>query len=130
MSPEQSAGDGLDERSDVYSLGCVLYEMLAGEPPFAAPTAAAVLRRRFSEAAPLVRRVRPDVPVSIEGAIARAFQASTRFCRPRQAARSISNSPNRKSKVCAPLPCADPPAGVGEGSVDRQRLPPAPENNI
>ncbi len=76
MSPEQSTGDGLDERSDVYSLGCVLYQMLAGEPPFAAPTAAAVLRRRFSEAAPLVRRVRPDVPVSIEGAIARALASA------------------------------------------------------
>ena len=76
MSPEQSAGDGLDERSDVYSLGCVLYEMLAGEPPFAAPTAAAVLRRRFSETAPLVRRARPEVPASIESAIARALAAT------------------------------------------------------
>ena len=76
MSPEQSAGDGLDERSDVYSLGCVLYEMLAGEPPFAAPTAAAVLRRRFSETAPLVRRARPEVPASVESAIARALAAT------------------------------------------------------
>ena len=86
MSPEQAAGDELDERSDVYSLGCVLYEMLAGEPPFTAPTAAAMLRRRFSETAPLVRRVRPDVPASLETAIARALASTPEGRHPSAAA--------------------------------------------
>jgi serine/threonine-protein kinase len=45
MSPEQAGGSPIDARSDVYSLGCVLYEMLVGEPPFTGPTTAAILSR-------------------------------------------------------------------------------------
>ncbi len=73
-SPEQASGTGeVDGRSDVYSLGCVAYEMLAGAPPFTGPSAQAVIAKRFTEVpAPLGSR-RPDVPPSIADAIGRAL---------------------------------------------------------
>ncbi len=74
MSPEQAAGDAEpDGRSDIYSLGCMLYEMLAGAPPFTGPTVQAVITRRFTEPAPLLRAVRATVPEVVEQAVARAL---------------------------------------------------------
>jgi eukaryotic-like serine/threonine-protein kinase len=74
MSPEQASGERtVDARSDQYSLACVLYEMLAGEPPFTGPTAQAVIARRVSGEVPPLRLVRPSVPVSVEHATLRAL---------------------------------------------------------
>jgi serine/threonine-protein kinase len=74
MSPEQASGaHKLDGRSDVYSLGCVLYEMLAGEPPYTGPTAQAVLAKKLSEATPRVSVVRERVPPNVEAAIDQAL---------------------------------------------------------
>ncbi len=74
MSPEQAAGErGLDARSDVYSLATVLYEMLAGETPFASATPQATLARRFTETARPLRELRETVPAHVERAVQRAL---------------------------------------------------------
>ncbi|MBI3082414.1 MAG: serine/threonine protein kinase, partial [Gemmatimonadetes bacterium] len=73
MSPEQATGDPADHRSDIYALGCVVYEMLAGVPPFVGATADAVLARRLTDPAPPVRTLRDLVPQHVDGAIQRAL---------------------------------------------------------
>ncbi len=76
MSPEQAVGDDhLDGRSDLYSLGCVMYEMLGGEPPFTGRTPQMILAKRLSEPVPHLRTIR-DVPEAIERAVTRALARS------------------------------------------------------
>jgi len=72
MSPEQWQGLTVDGRSDIYSLGCALYEMLVGSPPFTG-TAQAIMARHLHDPVPPIRTVRPAVPVALERAVMKAL---------------------------------------------------------
>jgi serine/threonine-protein kinase len=74
MSPEQGAGSReLDGRSDLYSLGCVLYEMLAGRPPFVGPTVESVVHQHIAADPPAITSLRPGVPAPVAAALARSL---------------------------------------------------------
>src|SRR4051794_18086215 len=102
MSPEQAAGDrSLDARTDIYSLGTVTYEMLAGEPPFSAPTTQAMIARRFTESPRPLRELRDTVPEAVEQAVAKALarSAADRFGSAAELARALEKVTARSSSA-------------------------------
>ena len=107
MSPEQATSErGLDGRSDVYSLGCVLYEMLAGEPPFTGPTAQAVITKCLVDPVPAVRRLRPAVPPGVEHALTKALAKvpADRWASPNAFAEALTAPASARAPSVAVLP--------------------------
>jgi serine/threonine-protein kinase len=95
MSPEQAAGDeAIDGRADVYSLACVAYEMLGGEPPFTGPSPQAVMARHAMDPVPPLRTMRPTVSEAVDRVLAKAMAKvpADRFTTPFQFAEALEHA--------------------------------------
>ena len=124
MSPEQASGERqLDARTDVYSLGCVLYEMLAGEAPFTGPTVQAIIGKRLRGEVPDVRVARPSVPRTVGEAVTKALApvVADRYASAGALAKVLS------ATMTASLTGARPSAASARpsvpGAVARRKLP-------
>jgi len=111
MSPEQASSEtDIDGRSDLYSLACVLYEMLGGQAPFTGPTAAAIVRQHLMVDAPPITNLRPAVPAHVAGALQRA----------------LAKSPADRFNPVAQFSSALQSAGTAEGAPELAAAPAMP----
>ena len=111
VSPEQARGESVDHRSDIYSLGCVLYEMLTGRPPFEAADPLAVAYKHVHETPALPTSVDPSIPPALEAVTLRAMEKDpeARF----QSAADMASALADRTAPVAPVAATTPLAPVG-----------------
>jgi hypothetical protein len=133
MAPEQARGERVDNRADLFALGCVLYAMSTGNPPFSASTPLSALRKVCEEQPRPARQINEDVPPWLEQIITHLIEKDPAM-RP-QSARDVADLlaarlaevqyPSQRSPLPASPSPGTPGEGRGEGSAQRRRLPKA-----